>query len=62
MMITRLTVGGVPVWQPLAAAGLTIIMAILIMRAVARMFRAQALLSGQPFSVRRYMNALLNSQ
>jgi ABC-2 type transport system permease protein len=62
MMITRLTVGGVPIWQPLAAAGLTIIMAILIMRAVARMFRAQALLSGQPFSVRRYMNALLNSQ
>lgn len=61
MMITRLTVGGVPTWQPLAAVGLTIIMAVLIIRAVARMFRAQVLLSGQPFSVRRFVNVLLNS-
>ena len=60
MMITRLTIGNVPVWQPLMAVGLTIIMAILIMRAVARMFRAQILLSGQPFSLQRYLKILMN--
>jgi ABC-2 type transport system permease protein len=62
MMITRLTVGNVPFWQPVVAAGLTIIMAILIMRAVARMFRAQILLSGQPFSLQRYLKTLINSR
>jgi len=62
MMITRLTVGGVPSWQPLIAAGLMIITAIIIIRAVARMFRAQILLSGQPFSIQRYLKALVNSQ
>lgn len=58
MMITRLTVGGVPIWQPFVAAGLTLVMAVLIVRAVARMFHAQILLSGQPFSVSRYLNTL----
>jgi len=62
MMITRLTVGNVPIWQPIVAAGLTIIMAVLIMRAVARMFRAQILLSGQPFSLQRYFKTLMNSR
>jgi len=56
-----LTVGGVPLWQPFVAAGLTIIVAILIIRAVARMFRAQILLSGQPFSIQRYLKAIFNS-
>lgn len=60
MMITRLTVGNVPLWQPILAAVLTIIMAVLIIRAVARMFRAQMLLSGQPFSIQRYAKALIN--
>jgi ABC-2 type transport system permease protein len=62
MMITRLTVGGVPIWQPLIAAGLALIMAILTMRAVARMFRAQNLLSGQPFSASRYLRILFRPQ
>lgn len=62
MMITRLTVGGVPIWQPIMAAGLTLFMAVLIIRAVARMFHAQILLSGQPFSITRYLKALVNSQ
>lgn len=61
MMITRLTVGNVPLWQPIVAAVLTIIMAVFIIRAVARMFRAQMLLSGQPFSIQRYVKALMNS-
>jgi hypothetical protein len=62
MMITRLTVGGVPIWQPIVAAGLTLFMAVLIVRAVARMFHAQILLSGQPFSITRYLKALVKSQ
>ena len=62
MMITRLTVGGVPIWQPLVAAGLALIVAILIVRAVARMFHAQVLLSGQPFSASRYLKVLMKSQ
>jgi ABC-2 type transport system permease protein len=61
MMITRLTVGGVPSWQPFVAAALIFIMAIIIIRAVARIFRAQILLSGQPFSIQRYMKALFTS-
>ncbi|UCD97491.1 MAG: ABC transporter permease [Chloroflexota bacterium] len=61
MMITRLTVGGVPFWQPVLAAFLTICVAIFIIRAVARMFHAQVLLSGQPFSIKSYMIALVNS-
>ncbi|UCC76823.1 MAG: ABC transporter permease [Anaerolineales bacterium] len=58
-MVTRLAVGGVPLWQPLLAAALMAVTAVLIMRAVATVFRAQMLLSGQPFSVKRYFTALL---
>ena len=61
MMITRLTVGGVPIWQPVIAALLTLIFAIFVIRAVARMFRAQALLSGQPFSISLFVKTLLRS-
>ena len=62
MMITRLTVGGVPIWQPIIAAVLTLIFAIIVIRAVARVFRAQALLSGQPFSAMRYINTLFRAK
>ena len=62
MMITRLTVGGVPFWQPVAAAVLSLAVAALIVRAVARMFKAQILLSGQPFSIARYIKAFVGSQ
>lgn len=58
-MITRLAAGGVPFWQPALAAGLLLVTAILIVRSVARMFRAQTLLSGQEFSARRFFSALL---
>lgn len=61
LMITRLTVGGVPIWQPLLAAVLTLVFAIIIVRAVARMFRTQALLSGQPFSITVFVNTLFRS-
>jgi ABC-2 type transport system permease protein len=59
VMIMRLTIGGVPLWQPLLAVGLMVFTAVFVVRSVARMFRAQALLSGQPFSARRFARALL---
>jgi ABC-2 type transport system permease protein len=59
VMIMRLTDGSVPLWQLLLSAGLMVVATYLIVRAVAAMFRAQHLLSGQPFSVRRYFGALL---
>jgi ABC-2 type transport system permease protein len=59
VMIMRLTIGGVPLWQPLLASVLMVLTAVLVVRAVARMFRTQALLSGQPFSAKRFANALL---
>jgi ABC-2 type transport system permease protein len=58
-MMTRLATGQVPWWQPAVAALLLGATAFLIVRAVAGMFRAQTLLSGQPFSTRRFLAALL---
>jgi ABC-2 type transport system permease protein len=58
-MIARMTVTKVPPWQPLLAAVLQLLTAILIVRLVARLFRAQMLLSGQPSSVKRFFAALL---
>jgi ABC-2 type transport system permease protein len=59
VMMMRLTVGGVPLWQTLLSAALMVLTALFVIRAVARMFRAQTLLSGQSFNVRRFANALL---
>jgi ABC-2 type transport system permease protein len=61
-MMTRLVAGGVPWWQPVLAMVLLLGTAIVIVRAVARMFRAQTLLSGQPFSVKRFFSALLRGE
>lgn len=58
-MMTRLTVGGVPPWQPILAAGLILVTDVLIIRAVAGLFRAQTLLSGQEFKLRLFFKALL---
>lgn len=57
-MMLRLAVGGVPLWQLLLAAGLTLVTALIIVHIVTRLFRAQTLLAGQPFSVKRYFRAL----
>lgn len=57
-MMARLAAGDVPWWQPPLAAALLAVTAYLAMRAVAGMFRAQTLLSGQAFSVARYFVAL----
>jgi ABC-2 type transport system permease protein len=61
-MMTRLAAGGVPWWQPLLSAALLLVTAVMIVRSVARMFRAQTLLSGQPLTVRRFLSALLSAQ
>jgi ABC-2 type transport system permease protein len=58
-MIARMTATEVPTWQPVLAAALQLFTSILIVRAVARLFRAQTLLSGQPFSLKVYGRALL---
>lgn len=46
-------------WQPLLAIVWMAGTALLVMRAVGRVFRAQMLLSGQIFSVKRYFTVLL---
>jgi ABC-2 type transport system permease protein len=58
-MMARMTQTTVPLWQAVLAAALQLLAAILIVRIVARLFHAQNLLSGQPFSVQRYFRALL---
>jgi len=58
-MMARLSAGGVSWWQAPLAAGLLALTALLILRAVAGMFRAQALLSGQGFKLKTYLRALV---
>ena len=58
-MIARLVTTDVPFWQPALAALILVVSVIYILRLTARMFRAQILLSGQPFSVRGYYRTLL---
>jgi ABC-2 type transport system permease protein len=57
-MMTRLAAGDVPFWQPLLSAALMAVTAVLILRGVAGMFRAQTLLAGQAFGLKRYLAAL----
>jgi ABC-2 type transport system permease protein len=57
-MMTRLSAGSVPIWQPYLAAAILAFTAFLAIRAVAGMFRAQTLLQGQTFSLRVFINAL----
>jgi ABC-2 type transport system permease protein len=61
-MMTRLSAGNVPLWQTLLSAILLAATAVLIVRSVARMFRAQIILSGQPFSRKLFFSTLLGRQ
>ena len=58
-MMMRLSAVSVPFWQTLLAAVLLAATAMLVVRAVARMFHAQSLLSGQPFNRKLFFDALL---
>jgi ABC-2 type transport system permease protein len=61
-MMTRLSAGSVPLWQTLLSAVLLAVTAVVIVRSVARMFRAHTILSGQPFSRKLFFSALLGRQ
>lgn len=58
-MITRMAATEVPFWQGLLAAVLQVLAAVVIVRLVARLFRAQHLLSGQAFELKRYYLAMM---
>jgi len=58
VMIMRLTNNIVPLWQVFISVGLLFITSYYSLQMVAAMFHAQNLLSGQPFSVKRYFLAL----
>jgi len=58
-MVMRLVIGDVPAWQIVISAGLLIVSIAFVVRSVARTFRAQSLLSGQPFTARRYFSTLM---
>ncbi|MBE9479336.1 MAG: ABC transporter permease [Chloroflexi bacterium] len=58
-MVMRMTVTAVPLWQLALSLGLLVITVILALRAVGKIFRTQMILSGQPFTIRRYLRALL---
>jgi ABC-2 type transport system permease protein len=57
-MIARMTQIDIPVWQAALAGLLQLVTAAAIVRMVARLFHAQHLLSGQPFSAKRYFQVL----
>jgi ABC-2 type transport system permease protein len=58
VMVMRLTDSMVPLWQLLVSAGLLIATNFVINRATASIFKAQNLLSGEPFSLKRYFRVL----
>ena len=59
-MMTRLAAGQVPLWQLLLSAGIMAGTAYLVMILVARLFRAQTLLTGQEVKIGVYVKALLS--
>lgn len=59
-MMTRLAATHVPTWQVLVSIALLGISVVLVVRAVARMFRAQNLLTGQSFSLKFFLKTLFS--
>jgi len=57
-MVLRLTVAQVPLWQIVLSMAILIVTAILTIRLMARLFRAQVLLSGEPLNAARLLQAL----
>ena len=60
VMIMRLTNSLVPLWQLVLSMVLVLATNVLIIRATASIFEAQHLLSGQPFSLKRYLGILFS--
>jgi ABC-2 type transport system permease protein len=61
-IMTRMAVTPIPIWQLLLSISLLILTIILLLRAVAGMFRAQLLLTGKKFSLGLLLRALLGKQ
>lgn len=59
MMLRLAATPDVPLWQILLSIFLLIISSYMIIQAVAGLFRAQTMLNGQPFNVRRFITALV---
>jgi hypothetical protein len=62
LMVMRMSDSVVPLWQLLLSALLTYGTAWWALNAAANMFQAQNLLSGQPFSLKRYFAAMFERQ
>lgn len=58
-ILTRMAVTPIPLWQILTAVALLAGTIVILIRAVAGMFRAQILLTGQKFSLGAYLRTLL---
>lgn len=58
-MMTRLASGSVPAWQLAVTIGIMLVTAYLVIVMVARLFRAQTMLSGQEFKPGLYLKALI---
>lgn len=61
-MVFRMVLTEVPLWQPVLSCALMGLATWAIGRSAAAMFRAQNLLSGQPFSIRRYLRVLTGQE
>lgn len=57
-IMTRMAVTSVPLWQLLVSLALMVITVYFMIRAVARMFRAQVLLTGKKFNLGLYLRVL----
>ncbi|MDY6846507.1 MAG: ABC transporter permease [Chloroflexota bacterium] len=61
-IMTRMAVSPVPLWQLLVAITLLIVTILLLIRAVAGMFRAQLLLTGKKFNLGSFIKTLLGQE
>jgi len=57
-MMTRLAATSVPIWQPMLSALLQLGLVILIVRGVAKLFKAQTMLTGQKFTAQAFLKAI----
>jgi ABC-2 type transport system permease protein len=60
VMILRLAASNPPLWQPLLSAALMVLAVLLVIRSVARLFRAQTMLSGQHVSLSKIVQAVFS--
>ncbi len=61
-MVSRMSAAAIPAWQIALSILFLVLTIILTMRTVARIFRAQALLSGKPFNVKVYIRAFFKNE